>query len=152
MPVIVGGHWTYAGDPAASDKDAVRYLLGDTDEDDQKLSDEEIEYELAQGGSVRATAARAARALAASYALQPATKKVGDLEITFGNRAANFLVIADRIQAESSLAAVPIAGGISVADKDRVAANADRVVPSFTRGMHDNPSVNWSGNSTTPGY
>jgi hypothetical protein len=35
--------WNYSG-PSASDKDAVRFLIGDTDVDDQLLSDEEINY------------------------------------------------------------------------------------------------------------
>lgn len=35
--------WNYSG-PSASDKDAVRFLIGDTDVDDQLLSDEEITY------------------------------------------------------------------------------------------------------------
>ena len=32
---ITGGDWNYSGDPAASDLDAVRYLIGDTDGQDQ---------------------------------------------------------------------------------------------------------------------
>lgn len=35
--------WEYSG-PSTSSKDAVRFLIGDTDVDDQLLSDEEITY------------------------------------------------------------------------------------------------------------
>ena len=35
--------WEYQG-PSASDKDEVRFLIGDTDVEDQLLSDEEIQY------------------------------------------------------------------------------------------------------------
>ena len=37
---IIGGNWTYSGNPAASDKDAVRFLVGDTNTSDQLVSDE----------------------------------------------------------------------------------------------------------------
>lgn len=40
--------WSYSGDPSTGDKDEYRFLIGDTDESDQLLSDEEIEYTLAK--------------------------------------------------------------------------------------------------------
>ena len=49
--------WTYSGDPATSDKDAVRFLTGDTDAGDQLASDEEIAYALSQRPDVRLAAA-----------------------------------------------------------------------------------------------
>ncbi len=42
--------WTYSGDPSASDLDAVRYLVQDTNVRDQLASDEDINYELSLGG------------------------------------------------------------------------------------------------------
>lgn len=147
---IVGGHWTYSGNPAASDKDAVRHLLGDTDERDQQLSDEEIEWEVAQAGTVRSAAANAARSLAGRYSLQPSSKKVGDLSITYGDRAKALLTLAKTIDADANLGAIPRAGGISVSDKQAVEADTDRVVPSFTRGMHDHPGVGYPDTDSDP--
>ena len=40
--------WQYSGDPTDSPKDAVRYMIGDTDWEHKLLSDPEIEYELAK--------------------------------------------------------------------------------------------------------
>lgn len=148
---IVGGTWTYSGDPAASDKDAVRHLLGDTDERDQKLSDQEIDWELAQGGAVRTVAARAAKALSARYGVQPSDKKVGDLSITYGDRAKFFTDLAAELSEESAVYAIPRAGGISQADKAAVVADTDRVAPSFSRGMFDHPEVGYP-DSPTSGY
>lgn len=150
---IVGGHWTYSGNPAASDKDAVRHLLGDTDERDQQLSDEEIEWEVAQAGTVRSAAANAARSLAGRYSLQPSSKKVGDLAVTYGERAAMMLTLAKSLDADANLGAIPRAGGISIADKEAVEADTDRVRPAFSRGMHDHPGVGWPDTDTdTRGY
>ena len=44
--------WSYSGDPAASDLDAVRYIIGDTSEDMSLLTDEEIKYELSNNEDV----------------------------------------------------------------------------------------------------
>src|SRR6185312_7119498 len=38
--------WTYSGDPRASDKDAVRFWMGDTDPTDKQVMDGEINYGL----------------------------------------------------------------------------------------------------------
>jgi hypothetical protein len=144
MSVIVGGHWTYSGNPAASDKDAVRHLLGDTNEDDQQLSDEEIEWEIDNaGGSVRTAASRAARSLGSRYSLQPSSKKVGDLAITYGDRSAAMSAIADALSDDTALVAVPIGGGISWNDKQNEERRTDRVPPSFKKGLMDDPGLGW---------
>lgn len=36
--------WSYGGDPANSPIDAVRFMIGDTDENEQILTDEEIQF------------------------------------------------------------------------------------------------------------
>lgn len=49
--------WTYSGDPSSCPKDEVRYMIGDTKEDDQLLSDEEILYTIAKSNDIVNTAA-----------------------------------------------------------------------------------------------
>lgn len=44
--------WSYSGDPADSDLDAVRFYVQDTDSADKLISDEEIEFIIAQWGAV----------------------------------------------------------------------------------------------------
>ena len=36
--------WTYSGDPATNARDAIRFLTGDTDTNDQLINDEEIAW------------------------------------------------------------------------------------------------------------
>ena len=38
--------WNYSGDPSLSSRDAVRFLIGDTDPNDPLVTDEEIAYAL----------------------------------------------------------------------------------------------------------
>jgi|SRR5690606_24112387 len=49
--------WSYSGNPSTSEKDEVRFLLGDTSQDDPLLQDEEIEYLLDQHDGSALTAA-----------------------------------------------------------------------------------------------
>ena len=61
--------WTYGGDPSASAKDAVRFLVGDTDSTDQLLQDGEITYLLSQYNNAPLNAAiRACETIMAKFA------------------------------------------------------------------------------------
>lgn len=64
--------WSYSGDPQDSDLDEVRFLVQDTDPEDQLISDEEIEYIIAKWvnvyGSNFMNAAMVAEAIAAKFA------------------------------------------------------------------------------------
>ena len=129
--------WAYSGDPSVSTKDEVRFLIGDTDTTDQQISDEEITYAIANAGSTKLAAAIVARAIAAKYA-RFVSKSVGDLSIQYAQRQQHYHDLADILQAEGNLVSVaPYAGGISVADKTAQESDTDRVLPSFTKGMHD---------------
>lgn len=148
--------WTYSGPSTGGNNSVVRYLIGDTVAGSTTvtyptLSDAELTYEVAAAPTVTAAAANAARALAARFAQEPIDKKVGDLALSYGDRTAALLKIASELQADSALAAVPIAGGISVADKRSVELDSDRVVPSFIRGLHDFPGAGWPDTDTSTG-
>lgn len=77
--------WTYSGNPETSTLDEVRFLLGDTKETPQSLTDTEITYLLSQNNDVaRAAAADAAEIMASRYAeLSVTSKKVGNLSLSF---------------------------------------------------------------------
>jgi hypothetical protein len=47
--------WTYSGDPNATQKDALRFLIGDTRENEPIMQDEEIQYLVAMYGSNEAS-------------------------------------------------------------------------------------------------
>lgn len=89
--------WTYSGDPADSEKDAVRFLIGDTDTTDQLLSDEEIVYTITTAGSLYQAAHDSAYAIASTFARLATSKSVGDLSLSYSDRAASFYQVADRM-------------------------------------------------------
>ena len=94
--------WTYSGDPSASGRDEVRFLIGDTDQDDQLLTDEEIDYTITvypdDGTSYSnyRAAAECARSLAAKYA-RLVNKTVGSLSLQYGTRAEQFRELASML-------------------------------------------------------
>ena len=60
--------WSYSGNPADSALDKVRFLIGDTDTTDQLLTNEEINYTIAEsGGSIYQSAHDAAYAIASKF-------------------------------------------------------------------------------------
>lgn len=131
--------WSYSGNPASSTKDAVRFLIGDTDTNDQQVSDEEIAYLLGlTSDDPNAAAVRAARALASKYAKYPSAKTVGDLSITYGERAKVFTDLAASLAEQAVLTAPPYLGGILVAEKEGRAADTSLEQPAFKRGAMDN--------------
>ena len=124
--------WSYSGDPGASDLDEVRFLIGDTDTDDQQLSDEEIAYLLTSTGSVTAAALGAARSLWAKYS-RLVDQKTGDIDIKYSQRKDAYAALIRQLQL--GMLPVPYAGGISEDDKQVDEADSDVVQPAFTRGM-----------------
>ena len=78
--------WTYSRDPSVSDRDKVRFLIGDTDVDDQLISDEEIDWLLTEESSVTSASVRACETVAAKFA-RLADKSVGDLRLSLSQKS-----------------------------------------------------------------
>lgn len=75
--------WTYTGDPSSSERDAVRFLVADTDSTDPLISDEEITYLLSLYTEPPHAAVGAARAIAAKFSREAdQARTVGDLTLS----------------------------------------------------------------------
>ncbi len=133
--------WTYSGDPASSDKDAVRFYIGDTDNSDQLLQDEEISFLLTTESSILDTAVAAAEGIAAKFS-RKADKAVGDLKISLSQKADKYFTLADKLRQRAGILAVPFAGGLTQDEKTTASEDTNAVQPSFKRGM-----MGWSGTS-----
>lgn len=95
--------WTYSGNPGASTLDEVRFLIQDTNEDDQQLQDEELNYLIAVHGDPYSAAVAAVSALIARLAsFQSETKKVGDLSLSrvFGMQVAKYEAMIKYLERE----------------------------------------------------
>lgn len=141
--------WEYSGDPTTSAKDEVRFLIGDTDEADQLVQDEEIDYLVTTFGDATLSAAYACQALSAKYA-RKVDKFVGDLRIYMSQKAANFQAQADRLFTAAGGSATPVpavlpyAGGLSVAEKIEHDMDNDLIQSNFYVGMDDVDNDYWN--------
>lgn len=129
--------WTYGGDPGDNNKDYVRFRIGDTDSNDELLSDEEINAMLSQFGDKRLAAASAAEAIAAKFSRRVDTR-MGKLSQQWSDLVAHYHALAKKLRKEFAIhGAAPWAGSISESDKDSERDDTDRVEPAFSVGMHD---------------
>jgi hypothetical protein len=143
--------FTYSGDPADSDLDAVRFLsLQNSSGDDVLIEDEEIEYLLGQGSGVYRTAAEVCNRLALKYGSRASIVTIGKLSVEYAGRAAEYSSRCGILRREAAVrGSVPFAGGVDQADLDATAADTSLVPPKFTIGQDDSPHVAWGLTTTT---
>ena len=133
--------WTYGADPANSDRDAVRLLIGDTDTTDQQLQDSEVDYFLGlfgTSGNARVTpaAVRCCDALAAKYARQVDTTNQG-LSVGASKRLAHYQSLAEELRLQLGTVAEVFLGGSKFSEAEKMDDNNDLIPPSFRRGQDD---------------
>ena len=93
--------WTYTNNPSGSSRDALRLAVGDTIENDPRLSDEEVEHFLAlYPASLDLAAAKAAEAIAARYSSM-AVSYVGDLDNSPHLKAEYYLKLARQLRSRA---------------------------------------------------
>ncbi len=144
--------WTYdSSDPGATDKDQVRLMIGDTDETDEQLQDQEIAHFLTLYITVGAAAVASARAIMAKFA-RKVTKAVGDLRISLSDRYRHYqdLVAYLETVAESTDPYQVYAAGQSVSEADADAQDTNLPQPGFKVGMHDYPLVSRRADTRDP--
>ena len=95
--------WTYTNNPGGSSRDALRLAVGDTIENDPRLSDEEVEHFLSlYPDSLDLAAAEAAEAIAARYSSM-AVSYVGDLDNSPHLKAEYYLKLARQLRSRAEV-------------------------------------------------
>lgn len=141
--------WNYSAS-STENKDRVRRAVGDTDKDDQLISDEEIEAVLVDQPVVNYAAAAVADLISAKFARR-ADKTIGKTSISASQVAKAYERIADRLRAGGAgtvpggdgsgvPTAVMFVGGTTKSGNRLLADNPDTEQQSFARGQDDNPS------------
>ena len=125
--------WTYNSASIGTDLAKVRLMIGDTDTDDQQLTDEEIQFFIDTEQTIFMAAYRCALALVAEYA-RLVDKEMGDLKLLAAQRHRHYLRLADRLS-QKNVPGIPSAGGIYQTEKDTLTDNTNWVQPFFKRGM-----------------
>ena len=98
-----------------------------------------IQYLIDGHTHILLAAAAAAEQIAGTYAKQESSKTVGDLNITYGERALDYKEMAQRLRTRAAKKAgsVIYAGGLSVTEKKTEKAKPDLVQPAFRRDQDD---------------
>ena len=147
--------WSYSGDPDSSALDAIRFLIGDTDTNDQLLANEEVSWVNAQvSGSTTSTDAlytvahRCMITIASKFS-RLADQSVGDMRVDMFQKAENARLQAKELkilaQSEGGTP-TPYSGGITVSDKETDQDNSNLIKPSFRQGQFAN-TTDWGAGS-----
>ena len=134
---------------ASGRRNAVRFLVGDTDSTDVQVQDDEITFALAQSSdNVYEAGAYCCRAIAAKYSRRVDTELDGALSASYSDLHAHYMALAENLEAESKKqSGLGVkAGGLSKADISVVRQDTDRVSPSFRRDRFRNPP-NYDGST-----
>ena len=136
--------WSYSGDPDSSALDGIRFLIGDTDTNDQLLANEEITWVNAQiTGSTTSTdslyeASYRCMITIASKFSRLADQSVGDMRVDMSQKAKGARDQAEELKklaAREGSTPVPYAGGITYSDKEIDEDNSNIVRHYFRRGQ-----------------
>jgi hypothetical protein len=129
--------FSYTAQIATSDRDAVRFELGDTDPNDPLLFDQEIDALLASEGSVIRAAVAGCQAILARLARRTQAS-VDGVSVARQQQREGYEALLRRLRRRlATQAATVYAGGIAIGDKQTRDDDADRVRPAFTRDRFD---------------
>lgn len=130
--------WTYSNLDLSTNLAQVRFRVGDTNTNDQLLTDEEINYELGERVDVDLAAAHSARRIAAQLARDIQRSATG-VSASRQQKIQHYLILADMLEKEAFQQVDIFAGGQSLAEKTTLAEDTDAVQPPFTITGDDNP-------------
>jgi len=125
---------------------SVRFLVGDTDTNDQLIQDEEITFSLTQtGDNIYYAASFVAETLAAKFSRKVDTKLDGTLSAEYSQLAEQYRLLAVGLKQQgqrySGTTLGVSFGGITISGIDTNRDNTDRVVPSFRRDRFRYPGA-----------
>jgi hypothetical protein len=129
--------FTFSSDPKNSDRDKVRLLVGDTDSDNQLVSDETIDWALTREGNFFQASALVADIIAAEQARNP-DKTIRDLSVSFSQRIENYRQLAEEYRERGAQAGSwkALTESLSKDAKDAFDDDDDLVTPEFERDQH----------------
>lgn len=130
--------WTYGGDPSKSDRDAVRFMVGDTLRERPLLDDKEVDWIITRAPNLNLRAALACEALwskflaISDYTVGSVSKKFSDVAGKFKERAAEFRSEAYKNARVSFPAHL-------VSTKQALIDDPELAPPQFAVGLADSP-------------
>ena len=133
--------WTYDPTDLSTDLAKVRLLIGDTDTNDQLLSDEEINHFLTVDTDPNRAAAFAANAIYSKFA-RLADTTVESVSKKYSQKAQHYSALAKTLEAQANSADAPSPGisGINPETMRDKRNDTDRVREKFYMDRFSNPN------------
>lgn len=134
--------WTYNPEQlATSALFQVRLLVGDTDINDQLFQDGEINHYISRNpNSVTLAAAEVCEGISAKFA-RWTDASVDGVSESASQKSERYSARAKELKQDAYSLALPVFGGITVAQQQAADQNTDMVQPSFKIGENDNPET-----------
>lgn len=131
--------WSYSGNPALNSKDAIRYLIGDTDSTEPLTTDEEIAWALTQNSNIYAAASTVASAISTYFARLAISEEIGPIKVQYTGRTEAYALKAKELAGKvGSFSQIEFfSGGSDVQARNDNASDSTIVQPIFTIGMND---------------
>jgi hypothetical protein len=95
--------FSYSGDPDSSSLDYVRDQIGDTDEDDPILTDEEINKAISDNSVLLLASANCARKIGARFSRKVTKNISGVMSINYSDLAKQFFALADQLKKQAKM-------------------------------------------------
>lgn len=125
--------WTFDDSDISTDLAKIRVDIGDTNTNDQGLSDEIIESFLSRYALAGATL-RSAQALYAKWVRDVDRSNLG-MSVSRSQKLQHLLDVIKDLKARTSQRAIPFVGGASESAKESLAEDSDLVDASIKRGQ-----------------
>lgn len=109
--------WSYSGNPASSDRDAVRFYIGDTDSTRPMLSNEDIDFVnsewLPKYGSLLLTASQCCEVISGAFARE-VTVSADGVSVAVSELQQKFNMLAESLRDQWKIeqAGLPIVSGV----------------------------------------
>ena len=113
-------------------------MIGDTDTNDQLLSDETIDAILTRFVSEVATAAECVRRILAKLARDIDTSGAGN-NSSRSQKTQHYRDLLAELRGQQGVYAEMYTGGVSIGTANSFRSNSDDPGPGFSLGQHDNP-------------
>lgn len=130
--------WTYDSTDLSTDLAKVRLDIGDTNTNDQGLTDEEINRFL-DSYSLAGATLRSAQALYAKWVRDVDRSNLG-MSAQRSQKLQHLMDIIKELQKRTGRRAAPFLGGVSQDNKDTLNSSEDFIQPAFQRGAWDKTS------------
>lgn len=120
----------------------VRLLIGDTDDQNHYLKDEEIAFFISETADVYYAAHRAAQAISAKLSSGVDVKFAGGTTENLSQRVKHWNDLALKLKRQADVrGGVPYFTAASKNDKENEEDDSDRVTPAFSRDLHMRPQT-----------